>query len=147
MNTPVKQILMQKGSSIITITPTETVYEAIQRMVESNVGSLVVTNAKGGLAGIFVERDCFRKVILAGLNPKKVLLKEIMTKKVVYATPEMSVDECMAMMTEKRIRHMPVLDGEKRLVGIISIGDLVKYVSSEQEAMIKNLEKYIEGSL
>lgn len=147
MNTPIKQILIQKGSGIIAIAPSETVYDAIQKMVENNVGSLVVTNAKGGLAGIFVERDCFRKVILAGLNPKKVLLKEIMTKKVVYATPEMSVDQCMAMMTEKRIRHMPVLDGEKRLVGIISIGDLVKYVSSEQEAMIKNLEKYIEGSL
>ena len=147
MNTPVKQILMQKGSAIITITPTETVYEAIQKMVENNVGSLVVTNAKGGLAGIFVERDCFRKVVLAGKTSKEVLVKDIMTKKVVYATPEMSVDECMAMMTEKRIRHMPVLDGEKKLIGIISMGDLVKYVSSEQEAMIKNLEKYIEGSL
>ena len=147
MKTPVREILSQKGHAIVAITPSATVYEAIQTMVEKNVGSLIVQNAHGKMAGIFVERDCFRKVILAGKEPKGILVKDVMTKKVVVATPEMSVDECMAMMTEKRIRHLPVVDAEGKLVGVISIGDLVKFVSAEQEAMIKNLEKYIEGSL
>lgn len=147
MKTPVREILLQKGHAIVTIPPSATVYEAIEAMVENNVGSLIVQNSHGKLAGIFVERDCFRKVILAGKEPKEILVKDVMTKKVVVATPEMNIDECMAMMTEKRIRHLPVMDAEGKLVGVISIGDLVKFVSAEQEAMIKNLEKYIEGSL
>ena len=147
MKTPVREILSQKGHAIVTIAPSATVYEAVEKMVEKNVGSLIIENAHGKLAGIFVERDCFRKVILAGKDPKEALVKDVMTKKVVVATPEMSVDQCMAMMTEKRIRHLPVVDAEGQLTGVISIGDLVKFVSAEQETMIKNLEKYIEGSL
>ncbi|MDX9866363.1 MAG: CBS domain-containing protein [Kiritimatiellia bacterium] len=147
MNTPINQLLMQKGRDIITIAPTATVYEAIALMDEKNIGSLLVLNAHGKIAGIFAERDAFRKVILAGKDPKEVQVRAAMTKKVVYVAPESTVDECMALMTDKRIRHIPVLDTDQKVLGIISIGDLVKFVASEQDALIKNLERYIEGSL
>jgi CBS domain-containing protein len=147
VNTPINQLLMQKGRDIITIAPTATVFEAIQLMDSKNIGSLLILNAHGKIAGIFCERDCFRKVLLAGKSPHDAQVKNVMTKKVIYATPETTVDECMAVMTQKRIRHMPVLDAHEKILGIISIGDLVKFVASEQDAMIRNLEKYIEGSL
>ncbi len=147
MNTPINQLLMQKGRDIITISPQTTVFEAIQLMDLKNIGSLLVLNAHGKIAGIFAERDCFRKVVLAGKSPNDVQVRSVMTKKVIYASPEDTVDECMALMTQKRIRHLPVLDGNEKIIGIISIGDLVKFVASEQDAMIRNLEKYIEGSL
>ena len=147
MNTPINQLLMQKGHEIISITPTVSVLEAIQLMDAKNIGSLLVLNASGKIAGIFAERDCFRKVILAGKLPADVPVRCVMTKKVIYASPETTVDECMALMTQKRIRHLPVIDNNEKIVGIISIGDLVKFVVSEQDALIRNLEKYIEGSL
>ena len=147
MNTPINQLLMQKGRDIITIAPATSVLEAVQLMDAKNIGSLLVLNAHGKIAGIFAERDCFRKVILAGKSPSEVPVKTVMTKKVIYASPEDTVDECMALMTQKRIRHLPVIDAHEKVVGIISIGDLVKFVASEQDAMIRNLEKYIEGSL
>ena len=147
MNTPINQLLMQKGRDIITIAPTATVFEAIQLMDAKNIGSLLVMNANGKIAGIFAERDCFRKVILAGKSPSDVQVRSVMTKKVIYVSPEDTVDACMAQMTQQRIRHMPVLDSHEKVLGIISIGDLVKFVASEQDAMIRNLEKYIEGSL
>jgi len=147
VNTQINQLLMQKGRDIISIAPAATVFEGIQLMDAKNIGSLLVLNAHGKIAGIFSDRDCFRKVILAGKSPHDVQIRSVMTKKVVYASPETTVDECMALMTQKRIRHLPVLDNEQKVVGIISIGDLVKFVASEQDAMIRNLEKYIEGSL
>ena len=147
MNTPINQLLMQKRRDIISISPQASVYEAIQLMDGKNVGSLLVLNAHGKICGIFAERDCFRKVILAGKSPQEVLVKTAMTKKVIYASPEDTVDECMALMTQKRIRHLPVMDTTERILGIISIGDLVKFMVSEQDALIRNLEKYIEGSL
>jgi len=147
MNTPINQLLMQKGREIVTIAPSATVFEAIQLMDSKNIGSLLVLNAHGKIAGIFAERDCFRKVVLAGKTSHEVMVRTVMTKKVIYASPEDTVDECMALMTLKRIRHLPVIDSSERIVGIISIGDLVKFVASEQDAMIRNLEKYIEGSL
>jgi len=147
VNTPINQLLMQKGRDIITIAPATSVLEAVQLMDAKNIGSLLVLNAHGKIAGIFAERDCFRKVILAGKSPSEVPVKTVMTKKVIYASPEDTVDECMALMTQKRIRHLPVIDAHEKVVGIISIGDLVKFVASEQDAMIRNLEKYIEGSL
>ncbi len=147
MNTPINQLLMQKGRDIITIAPTATVFEAIQLMDAKNIGSLLVLNASGKIAGVFAERDCFRKVILAGKSPSDVQVRAVMTKTVIYASPEDTVDDCMALMTQKRIRHLPVLDSQQKVLGIISIGDLVKFVASEQDAMIRNLEKYIEGSL
>jgi len=147
VNTPVNQLLMQKGRDIVTVSPQASVYEAIQLMDQKNIGSLLVLNAHGKIAGIFAERDCFRKVILQDKSPRDVLVKNAMTKKVVYASPENTVDECMALMTQKRIRHLPVIDAGEKVVGIISIGDLVKFMASEQDALIRNLEKYIEGSL
>ncbi len=147
VNTPVTQLLQQKGKEIVTISPQASVFEAIQLMDSKNIGSLVVLNAHGKLAGIFAERDCFRKVILADKSPREVSVKAAMTKKVIYASPDNTVDECMALMTEKRIRHLPVIDSHEKILGIISIGDLVKFVATEQTALIRNLEKYIEGSL
>ncbi len=148
MNTPVNQILMQKGRDVVTVSPQASIYEAVQLMDQKNIGALLVLNAHGKIAGILAERDCFRKVVLLDKSPRDVLVKNVMTKKVVYATPENTVDECMALMTQKRIRHLPVLDVQnEKLMGIISIGDLVKFMASEQDALIRNLEKYIEGSL
>lgn len=147
MNTPINQVLMQKGRDIVSVSPQASVYEAIQLMDQKNIGSLLVLNAHGKIAGIFAERDCFRKVVLLDKSPRDVPVKSVMTKKVIYASPETTVDECMALMTQKRIRHMPVLDAQERVLGIISIGDLVKFMASEQDALIRNLEKYIEGSL
>lgn len=147
MNTPINQVLMQKGRDVVTIAPQASVYDAILLMDQKNIGSLLVLNAHGKIAGIFAERDCFRKVVLMDKSPRDVAVKAVMTKKVIYASPDTTVDECMALMTQKRIRHMPVIDAQERVLGIISIGDLVKFMASEQDALIRNLEKYIEGSL
>ncbi len=147
MNTPVSQLLMQKGREVVSITPMASVYDAVRLMDEKNVGSLLVLNAHGKIAGILTERDCFHKVILTDKSARDVLVKTAMSKKVVYTSPEDTVDDCMALMTQKRIRHLPVIDAQQRVVGLISIGDLVKFVASEQDVMIRNLEKYIEGSL
>lgn len=147
MNTPVNQLLMQKGRDIVTVSPQASVFEAVQLMDSKNIGSLLVLNVHGKIAGIFSERDCFRKVILADKSARDVLVKTVMTKKVIYASPDDTVDACMSLMTQKRIRHLPVIDAQERVLGIISIGDLVKFMASEQDALIRNLEKYIEGSL
>lgn len=147
MNTLVSQILTQKGHDVISISPTASVFDAIKLMDEHNISCLLVLNAHGKIAGIFAERDCFQKVVLEGKLTHDVLVKTAMSKKVIYTTPENTVDDCMALMTQKCIRHLPVIDAQQKVVGIISIGDLVKFVVSEQDALIKNLEKYIDGSL
>jgi len=146
MKTPLSNLLTSKGNNVVSILPTATVFEAIQLMAEKGIGSLLVLTKTGKVAGILSERDCFRKVILLEKKPRETLVKDIMSKKVIYVTPDRTVDDCMALMTEKRIRHLPVMDGDK-LTGIISIGDVVKFMASEQDLLIKNLEKYIEGSL
>lgn len=147
MNTHINQLLMQKGVDVVTIGSDASVFDAIKMMYDKKIGSLVVVNDSGKLVGIFVEKDCFNKVILEDRSARDLTVKDVMTTKVIYVAPDANVDECMAIMTSKRIRHLPVLDGSKNIVGIISIGDLVKSVSSEQESMIRSLEKYIEGSL
>ncbi|MFO7535937.1 MAG: CBS domain-containing protein [Kiritimatiellia bacterium] len=146
MNTPIAQLLDRKGHTVATISPTASVFEAIQLMDDKQVGSLLIMNKSGKLAGLLTERDCFRKVILVEKQPRTVTVKEAMTKKVIYMTPESTIDDAMAVMTQKRIRHLPVIDKDK-VCGIISIGDLVKFMATEQDLMIHNLEKYIEGSL
>lgn len=146
MNTPIAQLLDRKGREVVTISPTASVFEAIQLMDDKQVGSLLIMNKNGKLAGLLSERDCFRKVILLEKQPRAVTVKEVMTKKVIYMTPESTIDDAMSVMTQKRIRHLPVIEKDK-VCGIISIGDLVKFMSSEQDIMIRNLEKYIEGSL
>ncbi len=138
---------MQKGCDVVTVGSDASVFDAIKMMYARGIGSLVVVNDSGNLVGIFVESDCFTKVILEDKSARDLTVKDVMTTKVIYVAPDANIDECMAIMTSKRIRHLPVLDKSKNIVGIISIGDLVKSVSSEQESMIRDLEKYIEGSL
>jgi CBS domain-containing protein len=140
----VKDILKAKGNEVISITPDATVYEALKLMAERNVGALVVLDSET-VAGIMSERDYARKVILHGKSSREMQVREIMTSKVYYVRPEQSVQDCMAQITNKHVRHLPVLE-EDRLVGIISIGDVVKAIIADQEYTIKLLEDYITGS-
>ena len=138
----VSDILEQKGSSVLTIEASETVYDAIKRMVDGNVGALLVTE-DGRLTGIVTERDYMRRVALEGRTEKETLVREIMTSPLVYVTPDTTVEECMGVMTERRIRHLPVLGDNRETVGIISIGDVVKFHSREQDVQIRLLTDYI----
>ena len=147
MQTLISQLLMEKGREVLTIAPAATVFEAVKLMDEKNVGSLVILNSRGRIAGIFVERDALQRVLLAGKSARTEPVQAVMTRKVICALPDMTVDQCLALMTEKRVRHLPVIDKEQKLVGLVSMGDLVKFISSEQIAMIRNLENYIEGVL
>ena len=115
-------------------------------MADRHVGALVVITKAGKLAGILSERDCFRKVILKEKPPREALVRDVMSKKVACVPPERTVEECMAVMNERKVRHLPVAQGEA-VVGMISMRDLVSFMCSEQHLMIRNLEKYIEGSL
>lgn len=137
----VKEILQGKGHDVWAIDPEASVFDAIAMMADKEVGALVVTEADK-LVGVVTERDYARKVVLQGRSSKGAKIKDIMTSRVAYARPEQSVEECMAVMTEKRLRHLPVMDGEK-LLGIISIGDLVKAIIEEQQHVIAQLEQYI----
>jgi CBS domain-containing protein len=137
----VMQLLQAKGREIHSIAPDARVFDALKLMAGNNVGALVVLE-NNQLAGIFSERDYARKVILHGKSSHDLLVSEIMTARVITVHPGQTVEECMALMTEKRIRHLPVTDGE-RLIGVLSIGDLVKEVIAEQEQTIKQLESYI----
>jgi len=139
----VKDILRIKGSDIWSTTPDATVYEALQTMAEKNVGALVVLDADT-VVGIMSERDYARKVILHGRSSREIRVREIMTSEVYFVRPEQDIKECMAQMTDKRVRHLPALEND-RLVGIISIGDVVKAVIAEHESTIKHLEDYITG--
>jgi CBS domain-containing protein len=136
-------ILAHKGSAVWSIAPDATVFDAIQLMADKNVGALPVVE-NGGLVGIISERDYTRKVILKGKSSKETPVKDIMTRELVTAQPGDSVTECMQAMTEKRVRHLPVVEGAK-MIGLISIGDLVRRIISAQTATIDNLEKYITG--
>ena len=137
----VGQMLEEKGQELLSISPDATVFEALQRMADANVGALVVLDGEK-LAGIFSERDYARKVILVGKSSKETGVREIMTDKVLCVSLERTVEQCMALMTAKRIRHLPVLD-HKKVVGVISIGDVVKEMISEQQFIISQLESYI----
>jgi CBS domain-containing protein len=140
----VSDILGTKGRSVLEIDGGATVLDAVKKMVEHNVGSLLVTE-DGRLAGIVTERDYLRRVTLEGRDERTTPVREIMTAELVYATPESTVEECMAIMTERRIRHLPVLGEAQEVVGVVSIGDLVKYQSREQSIRIKFLTEYISG--
>jgi CBS domain-containing protein len=139
----VRDILRIKGGDVWSTTPDSTVYEALKSMAEKNVGALVVLDADT-VVGIISERDYARKVILHGRSSKEIRVRDIMTSEVYYARPEQDLQECMAQMTDKRIRHLPALEND-RLVGVISIGDVVKALIAEHESTIKHLEDYITG--
>jgi len=139
----VERLLEVKGYDIWSITPDASVYEAVKLMADKAIGALLVLES-GNLVGIISERDCTRRVILKERAPKDTLVREIMTPDVITVRPDQTVEECMALVTAKRIRHLPVLaDGQ--LMGIVSIGDLVKGIISKQEFMIQQLENYIKG--
>jgi CBS domain-containing protein len=139
----VRQLLRGKGHDVWHIVPDASVYDALKLMAIKEIGSLLVLEGEE-LVGIISERDYARKVVLKEKTTVDTPVKEIMTQEVISLRPEQTIQECMALMTDKRIRHLPVLEND-RLVGIISIGDVVKAIISQQEFMIEQLEKYIEG--
>ncbi len=148
----VAEFLAAKGSAVFGVRPEATVYEALEVMAEKNIGAVIVTDEAGKLYGIFSERDYARKMMIKGRDSQTTKVKEIMTTLIVSVNPDTRLRDCMSLMTEKRIRHLPVLTGDK-LVGVISIGDVVKsllteqdYVISQQAYKIDQLENYISLS-
>jgi len=141
--TTVRHILQEKGNRVWTTSPDASVRDAVRLMDESNVGVLVVSKGDE-VVGIVSERDIARKLILKERSSSSTLVKDIMTPEVITIASEQSIDECMALMTSKHIRHLPVVDGAK-LAGLISIGDVVKAMIVEKESLIKELQNYITG--
>jgi IMP dehydrogenase len=140
----VSDILDAKGTDVLGIEGSATVHEAVAKMVEANIGALLVYE-NGALAGIVTERDYLRRVAVEGRDERTTPVREIMGRELVYVGPETTVDECMAVMTERRIRHLPVLGDGSEVVGIVSIGDVVKFQSREQSVQIRFLTEYISG--
>ena len=141
--TTVRQLLDQKGRKIWSIPPQATVFDAVAKMAEKDVGSLVVMDGDE-LVGIITERHYARNVVLKGKTSPATPVRDIMERHVIIARPEQSVEQCMALISEKRVRHLPVLEGEKP-IGMVSIGDLVKSTVGDQKFMIDQLEHYIHG--
>lgn len=139
----VRQILETKGRAVWSINPDATIYDALKLMAEKEVGALLVLDGEK-LEGIFSERDYARKVVLKGKSSRETTVKEVMSSNVIYVDPGQGIEECMALMIDKRIRHLPVLENNK-LAGLISIGDVVKVVIGEKKFMIEQLIHYITG--
>jgi CBS domain-containing protein len=139
----VKQLLDSKRGSVVTITPDASVFNALELMAERDIGAVVVVH-DGQVVGILSERDYARKVILHNKSSREITVDEIMTDRVLYVGLTHTVEECMTLMTDKRIRHLPVMDRDN-LVGVLSIGDLVKATITEQDFTIRQLESYIMG--
>lgn len=139
----VRQLLESKRYSVVSVAPSSTVLEALKVMAEKEIGAVIVIDGEH-LAGIFSERDYARKVVLQGKNSRDTPVREVMTEKVVCVRPEQTIDDCMGLMTDKRIRHLPVLD-HKKVIGVISIGDVVKEMLSDKEFVIQQLESYIHN--
>lgn len=144
MSAPISSILNRKGRQVITIGPDATVYEAIAKMVEHNVGSIVVVH-ENQVVGIFTERDYLRRIALQGRTSKTTQIREVMTADVLCVSPRSTVQECLALMTKQKCRHLPVLQGNA-LVGIISIGDCVRAISDQARAQVDTLTHYVAGS-
>jgi CBS domain-containing protein len=139
----VRDILKMKGSEVFTVGPEVSVYQGIELMCEKNIGGLLITE-NGQPVGIFTERDYARKVVLKGKASKTTLLGEIMTSKLITVSSDHTVEACMEVMTDKKIRHLPVVD-DGHIAGLISIGDVVRFVINEQKDIIDQLEHYITG--
>ena len=144
-NSPISTLLHHKPAALWSIEPEATVFEAIKLMAEKNIGSLLVMSG-GRLAGVFTERDYSRKIALQGKSSKDTRVRQIISSQIVSVTPQHSIEDCMKLMTEHRVRHLPVLDGEK-VVGLVSIGDLVNWIISAQNAAIAQIEQYIAGGV
>ncbi len=144
MTKSIAQILKQKGRTVYSTTPETKIFDALKVMADNGVGALVVLNEEEHVVGIFSERDHVRKVDLDGRCSHRAFIHQVMSEDVCYVTPEISVDEAMAIMTENRCRHLPVME-KGRLVGLVSIGDLVKASLEEKDFVIKQLKKYIKG--
>lgn len=143
MNTANRILAAKPDRTVHSISPEASVFDAVKLMAEKGVGALLVTEGER-IAGIISERDYARKIILMGRSSRETRVRDIMTAKVLYVRPDQTSEECMAVMTENRVRHLPVMDGD-RLVGLLSIGDLVKDIISEQRFTIEQLEHYIRG--
>ena len=139
----ISQLLKTKGSELVSIAPDQPVLEALKIMAANKIGAVVVMQDKM-IVGMFTERDYARKVILEGKHSDKCAVKDVMTERVIYVRPDQTVEESMALMTNKHVRHLPVCEGET-IYGIISIGDVVKAMISEKEFIISQLENYITG--
>lgn len=139
-----KQLLAERTRPLAVVSPKDTVFHALSVMAQHDVGAVLVLDGEQ-LVGIFSERDYARKVTLLGKSSQDTTVREIMSEKVAYVTPARSLQECMALMTDKRFRHLPVLDNDGSVLGIISIGDLVKETISDQQFLIGELERYITG--
>lgn len=142
----INQLLQNKGFQVWSVSPDNTVLEALKTMAEKNIGAIIVLETDGTVCGIFSERDYARKVVLDGRSSEKTLVREVMTGEVYYVRPQDSVERCMALMSEKRFRHVPVLNDDEELVGIVSIGDVVKTIIAEQKLLINHLEDFITGT-
>jgi CBS domain-containing protein len=142
----ISSLLHQKTSALWSVAPETTVFDAIRLMAEKNIGALPVL-AGEELVGIFTERDYTRKVALMGKTSKETRVREVIAREVVAVSPRDSVEDCMRLMTEHRVRHLPVLEAGTQLVGIVSIGDLVNWIISTQNATIEQMEQYIAGGM
>jgi len=142
---PVSSLLHHKGSAVWHIAPETTVFDAIKLMAEKNIGALLVLS-RDQLTGIFTERDYTRKIALMGKNSRDTRVAEVLSGKVACVSPNDSIEECMRLMTELRVRHLPVVEGEK-VLGIVSIGDLVNWIISAQNSAIEQMEQYIAGGV
>ena len=142
---PISSLLHQKTSTMWSVAPDATVFDAIRLMAEKNIGALPVL-ADGRLVGIFTERDYTRKVALMGKTSKETHVREVIAREILTVTPDDSVEDCMRLMTEHRVRHLPVVEGVN-VVGIVSIGDLVNWIISTQNAAIEQMEQYLAGSV
>lgn len=136
-----RELLDQKGNAIWSVKPDETVFSTLQLMADKGIGAVLVFE-NDRLIGLFSERDYARQVILKGKSSRDTAVREVMTSRVTYVRPDQTVDDCMAVMTDKRVRHLPVIDGTQ-VIGILSIGDIVKAVISEKQFIIEQLEQYI----
>lgn len=145
MKITLSEILDRKGRNVWSVSPTDTAYEALEMMADKGVGAVVVVDADK-VVGVFSERDYARKVILMGKSSRETTVSELMSPDVCFVHPWSNINECMNLMTERRFRHLPVIDNDK-LVGIVSIGDVVKAVISEQEYQINELKGYVDDAL